>query len=31
MKLKDFGIEAEVVAVQPGPVVTRFELRPAPA
>ncbi|HEY8507304.1 MAG TPA: DNA translocase FtsK, partial [Steroidobacteraceae bacterium] len=24
------GIEAEVVAVQPGPVVTRFELRPAP-
>ncbi len=30
MKLKDFGIEAEVVAVQPGPVVTRFELRHAP-
>src|SRR5579859_3375953 len=30
MKLKDFSIEAEVVAVQPGPVVTRFELRPAP-
>ena len=30
LKLKDFGIEAEVVAVQPGPVVTRFELRPAP-
>ena len=30
VKLKDFGIEAEVVAVQPGPVVTRFELRPAP-
>ena len=30
MKLKDFTIEAEVVAVQPGPVVTRFELRPAP-
>jgi DNA segregation ATPase FtsK/SpoIIIE, S-DNA-T family len=29
VKLKDFGIEAEVVAVQPGPVVTRFELRPA--
>src|SRR6184192_478142 len=29
MKLKDFTI-AEVVAVQPGPVVTRFELRPAP-
>jgi DNA segregation ATPase FtsK/SpoIIIE, S-DNA-T family len=30
MKLKDFGIDSEVVAVQPGPVVTRFELRPAP-
>src|SRR5438105_3292442 len=30
MKLKDFAIDAEVVAVQPGPVVTRFELRPAP-
>jgi DNA segregation ATPase FtsK/SpoIIIE, S-DNA-T family len=29
MKLRDFGIEVEVVAVQPGPVVTRFELRPA--
>jgi len=30
LKLKDFAIEAQVVAVQPGPVVTRFELRPAP-
>ena len=30
IKLRDFGGEAEVVAVQPGPVVTRFELRPAP-
>jgi S-DNA-T family DNA segregation ATPase FtsK/SpoIIIE len=30
IKLKDFGVEVEVVAVQPGPVVTRFELRPAP-
>ncbi len=30
MKLKDFDIDVEVVAVQPGPVVTRFELRPAP-
>jgi DNA segregation ATPase FtsK/SpoIIIE, S-DNA-T family len=29
LKLKDFGVEAEVVAVQPGPVITRFELRPA--
>jgi DNA segregation ATPase FtsK/SpoIIIE, S-DNA-T family len=30
MKLADFGIEAEVVAVNPGPVITRFELQPAP-
>lgn len=30
LKLQDFGITAEVVAVQPGPVVTRFELQPAP-
>ena len=30
LKLKDFGVEVEVVAVHPGPVVTRFELRPAP-
>jgi DNA segregation ATPase FtsK/SpoIIIE, S-DNA-T family len=30
IKLRDFAVEAEVVAVQPGPVVTRFELRPAP-
>ena len=30
LKLKDFGVEVEVVAVLPGPVVTRFELRPAP-
>ena len=29
LKLNDFGVEAEVVAVQPGPVVTRFELKPA--
>jgi DNA segregation ATPase FtsK/SpoIIIE, S-DNA-T family len=29
LKLGDFGIEAEVVAVHPGPVVTRFELKPA--
>jgi S-DNA-T family DNA segregation ATPase FtsK/SpoIIIE len=29
-KLLDFGIEAQVVAVQPGPVITRFELHPAP-
>jgi S-DNA-T family DNA segregation ATPase FtsK/SpoIIIE len=30
LKLNDFGVEAEVVAVHPGPVVTRFELKPAP-
>jgi DNA segregation ATPase FtsK/SpoIIIE, S-DNA-T family len=30
LKLKDFGVVAEVVAVMPGPVVTRFELQPAP-
>ncbi|HHO68750.1 MAG TPA: DNA translocase FtsK [Gammaproteobacteria bacterium] len=28
MKLLDFGVEVEVVAVQPGPVITRFELQP---
>ncbi|WP_349258753.1 DNA translocase FtsK [Steroidobacter sp.] len=26
LKLRDFGVEAEVVAVNPGPVITRFEL-----
>lgn len=30
LKLKDFGITAEVVAVYPGPVITRFEIQPAP-
>ncbi|MCL4123149.1 UNVERIFIED_CONTAM: hypothetical protein GTU68_048292 [Idotea baltica] len=30
LKLKDFGVEVEVVEVHPGPVVTRFELQPAP-
>ena len=29
IKLQDFGIDAEVVAVHPGPVITRFELQPA--
>ncbi len=29
LKLKDFGVVAEVVAVLPGPVVTRFEIQPA--
>ena len=30
LKLKDFGVDVEVTAVHPGPVVTRFEMRPAP-
>ena len=30
MKLADFGVDAEVVAVLPGPVVTMFEIQPAP-
>ncbi|NQY25821.1 MAG: DNA translocase FtsK 4TM domain-containing protein [Piscirickettsiaceae bacterium] len=29
LKLKDFGVEVQVVEVQPGPIVTRFELQPA--
>jgi len=29
LKLRDFGVEVEVVSVHPGPVVTRFELAPA--
>nr|VFK68415.1 MAG: DNA translocase FtsK [Candidatus Kentron sp. UNK] len=29
-KLKDFGIQAQVVAVHPGPVITRFEIDLAP-
>jgi S-DNA-T family DNA segregation ATPase FtsK/SpoIIIE len=28
--LADFNVQAKVVAVQPGPVITRFELDPAP-
>ncbi len=30
VKLKDFGVKIEVVAVNPGPVITRFEIQPAP-
>jgi len=30
LKLADFGIEIEVTAVNPGPVITRFEVQPAP-
>ncbi|MFZ0220037.1 MAG: DNA translocase FtsK 4TM domain-containing protein [Candidatus Aquirickettsiella sp.] len=29
LRLKDFGIQVQVVAVHPGPVVTRFEMQPA--
>jgi DNA segregation ATPase FtsK/SpoIIIE, S-DNA-T family len=29
-KLKDFRIDAEVVGAYPGPVITRFEIEPAP-
>ncbi|WP_255375192.1 DNA translocase FtsK, partial [Oleiphilus sp. HI0061] len=29
-KLGDFGVKAEVVEVNPGPVITRFEIQPAP-
>lgn len=29
LKLADFGVQAEVVAVHPGPVITRYEIQPA--
>lgn len=29
VKLADFGVSAEVVEVNPGPVITRFEVQPA--
>lgn len=29
-RLQDFGVEVQVVAVHPGPVITRFELQLAP-
>ena len=29
-KLKDFRIDAQVVSAHPGPIITRFELQPAP-
>jgi len=29
IKLRDFGVDVEVVAVHAGPVITRFELQPA--
>jgi len=30
LKLADFGVQVDVVEVHPGPVITRFELHPAP-
>jgi S-DNA-T family DNA segregation ATPase FtsK/SpoIIIE len=30
LKLKDFGVDVEVKSVSPGPIITRFELDPAP-
>jgi S-DNA-T family DNA segregation ATPase FtsK/SpoIIIE len=29
LKLADFGVQVDVIAVHPGPVITRFELQPA--
>jgi len=29
LKLRDFGVEVQVVEVAPGPVITRFEVEPA--
>ena len=29
-RLGEFGVDAEIVAINPGPVVTRFEIDPAP-
>ncbi len=29
-KMADFGVQASVVAANPGPVITRFEIEPAP-
>ena len=30
IKLLDFGVQGSVQGIQPGPVITRFELQPAP-
>ncbi|WP_028238866.1 DNA translocase FtsK [Stutzerimonas azotifigens] len=30
IKLKEFGVEVTVESVHPGPVITRFEIQPAP-
>jgi len=29
-RLSEFGVQARVVAIHPGPVITRFDLQPAP-
>ena len=29
-RLSEFGVQSEIVAINPGPVVTRFEIDPAP-
>ncbi len=29
-KLREFDVQGQVVGIQPGPVITRFEVRPAP-
>ena len=29
-RLAEFGVQAQVVAIHPGPVITRFDLQPAP-
>ena len=29
MRLKEYGVKAEVVKISPGPVITQFEIRPA--
>ncbi len=29
-KLRDFGLEGRVASIQPGPVITRYEIEPAP-
>ena len=29
-KLREFDIQSQVVGIQPGPVITRFEVKPAP-
>ena len=30
MTLEQFGVEARVIGIQAGPIITRYELKPAP-